>query len=62
HSPKPYYNVCQKLLLYQLINTWVLFLTDWVSTESGPVLNSSSSRFDNSSGVISDFGFANEVL
>jgi len=35
----------------------VLFFTDWVRTERGPVLNSSSSRLDNSSGVISDFGF-----
>ena len=44
------------LLFRQLINTCVLFLTDCVKTESGPVLNSSSSLFDNSSGVISDFG------
>jgi hypothetical protein len=34
----------------------VLFFTDCVRTESGPVLNSSSSRLANSSGVISDFG------
>ena len=44
------------LLFRQLINTWVLFLTDYVRTERGPVLNSSSSLFSNSSGVISDFG------
>lgn len=31
------------LLLRQLIKTCVLFLTDWVSTDNGPVLNSSSS-------------------
>lgn len=45
------------LLLRQLIKTWVLFFTDCVSTESGPVLNSSSSSFWSSSGVSSDFGF-----
>merc|ERR1712243_236770 len=43
------------LLLRQLIKTCVLFFTDWVRTESGPVLNSSS-RLANSSGVISDLG------
>lgn len=31
------------LLLRQLMRTCVLFLTDWVSTDSGPVENSSSS-------------------
>lgn len=46
------------LLLRQLISTWVLFLTDCVNTDSGPVLNSSSSCRANSSGVNSDFGFA----
>lgn len=46
------------LLLRQLINTCVLFLTDCVSTDSGPVLNSSSSWRANSSGVNSDFGLA----
>lgn len=45
------------LLLRQLIRTWVLFLTDCVSTDRGPVLNSSSSWRANSSGVSSDFGF-----
>lgn len=45
------------LLLRQLIRTWVLFLTDCVRTESGPVLNSSSSWRANSSGVSSDLGF-----
>lgn len=45
------------LLLRQLINTCVLFLTDCVNTDSGPVLNSSSSCRANSSGVNSDFGF-----
>ncbi len=37
--------------------TWVLFFTDVVRIDKGPVLNSSSSLFANSSGVISDFGF-----
>ncbi|TNN69746.1 hypothetical protein EYF80_019978 [Liparis tanakae] len=41
---------------FKLMRTWVLFLTDWVSTDRGPVLNSSSSRFWSSSGVISDLG------
>lgn len=50
------------LLFLQLIRTWVLFLTDWVKTDSGPVLNSSCSRWDSSSGVISLFGFANRAL
>lgn len=45
------------LLLRQLMRTWVLFLTDCVRTESGPVLNSSCSFWANSSGVISLFGF-----
>lgn len=44
-------------LFRQLISTWVLFLTDWVRTESGPVENSSSSRLASSSGVISFLGF-----
>ena len=44
------------LLFLQLMRTWVLFLTDWVRTDRGPVLNSSSSRLSSSSGVISDFG------
>lgn len=34
----------------------MLFFTDCVRTESGPVLNSSCSRAAISSGVISDFG------
>ena len=42
------------LLFRQLIKTCVLFFTDSVRTESGPVLNSSSSRLSSSSGVISD--------
>lgn len=50
------------LLLRQLISTWVLFLTDWVSTDKGPVWNSSSSRFANSSGLISDLGFVVVIL
>lgn len=45
------------LLLRQLIKTWVLFLTDCVRTDNGPVLNSSSSCLANSSGVNSDLGF-----
>lgn len=45
------------LLLRQLMSTWVLFFTDCVSTDSGPVLNSSSSCRASSSGVSSDFGF-----
>ena len=50
------------LLLRQLINTWVLFLTDWVKTDKGPVLNSSCSFCASSSGVISLFGFcANDL-
>lgn len=49
------------LLLRQLTNTWVLFFTDWVRTESGPVLNSSSSRAWSSSEVISDFGFTKDL-
>ncbi len=44
------------LLFRQFIRTWVLFLTDCIRTDRGPVLNSSSSLFANSSGVISDFG------
>ena len=40
-------------LFRQLISTCVLFLTDWLSTESGPVLNSSSSIFCSSSWDIS---------
>merc|ERR550532_2658870 len=42
------------LLFRQLIKTCVLFLTDCVRTDNGPVLNSSSSRRSSSSGVISD--------
>jgi hypothetical protein len=34
----------------------VLFLTDSVRTDRGPVLNSSCSAFSSSSGVISDLG------
>lgn len=49
------------LLLRQLMSTWVLFLTDWVSTDSGPVLNSSSSCRANSSGVSSDLGFVRDL-
>lgn len=45
------------LLFRQLISTCVLFFTDWVSTDSGPVLNSSSSWRASSSGVSSDLGF-----
>lgn len=44
------------LLLRQLMSTCVLFFTDCVSTDSGPVLNSSSSWRANSSGVSSDLG------
>lgn len=44
-------------LFRQLIRTWVLFLTDAVRMDKGPVVNSSSSLFANSSGVISLFGF-----
>ena len=40
----------------------MLFLTDWVRTDSGPVLNSSCSLCDNSSGVISPRGFCIRVL
>lgn len=45
------------LLFLQLIKTWVLFLTDWVRTDNGPVLNSSCSLRASSSGVISLLGF-----
>lgn len=47
------------LLFLQLMRTCVLFLTDWVRTDSGPVLNSSCSLCDSSSGVISDLGLFN---
>ena len=46
------------LLFRQLIRTCVLFRTDSVRIERGPVLNSSSSNRESSSGVISDFGLA----
>ena len=36
----------------------MLLRTDSVRIDNGPVLNSSSSSRDSSSGVISDFGFA----
>ncbi len=45
------------LLFRQLMRTCVLFFTDCVRTDNGPVLNSSSSRFANSSGVNSLLGF-----
>ena len=44
------------LLFRQLISTWVLFFTDCVKTERGPVLNSSCSLWASSSGVISLLG------
>lgn len=44
------------------MRTCVLFFTDCVSTDSGPVLNSSSSRFWSSSGVISDLGLVSRLL
>lgn len=44
------------LLFRQLIRTWVLFFTDCVKTDRGPVLNSSCSLWASSSGVISLFG------
>jgi len=40
------------LLFRQLMSTCVLFLTDWVRTESGPVWNSSSSRGASLSGSL----------
>lgn len=49
------------LLLRQLMRTCVLFFTDCVSTDNGPVLNSSSSWRANSSGVNSDFGLFNAL-
>ena len=49
------------LLFLQLIKTWVLFLTDCVRTESGPVLNSSSSLFASSSWDISVLGFVSKL-
>lgn len=50
------------LLFLQLISTCVLFFTDCVRTDRGPVLNSSSSLFWSSSGVISDLGLFNKLL
>lgn len=44
------------------MSTCVLFFTDCVNTDSGPVLNSSSSRLASSSGVISDLGLFNTPL
>jgi len=44
------------LLLRQLIRTCVLFFTDVIRTDNGPVLNSSSSLCFNSSNVNSDLG------
>lgn len=46
------------LLFRQLMSTCVLFFTDCVKTDNGPVLNSSSSCLASSSGVNSDFGLA----
>jgi len=46
------------LLFRQLMRTWVLFLTDDISTDKGPVLNSSSSLCLSSSNVNSLFGLA----
>lgn len=46
------------LLFLQFIRTCVLFLTDWVRTDNGPVRNSSSSSFVSSSWVSSLLGFA----
>ena len=46
------------LLFLQLIRICVWFLTDNCNTESGPVLNSSSSSLRSSSSFISLFGFA----
>ena len=43
-------------LLRQLMRTCVFCLTDWVSTERGPVWNSSSSFFFRSSSDNSDLG------
>jgi hypothetical protein len=54
HGDKPETN--QSNFNQGKLPTCVLFFTDCVRTERGPVLNSSSSRLDNSSGVISDFG------
>ena len=45
------------LLFLQLMSTCELFFTDPVSTDRGPVLNSSCSRAANSSAVISPVGF-----
>ena len=41
------------LLFLQLMRTWLLFFTDCVSTDNGPVLNSSCSLWASSSGVSS---------
>ena len=45
------------LLFRQLIRTWVLLFTEEVSTDKGPVLNSSCSRAASSSGVMWLRGF-----
>lgn len=50
------------LLFLQLISTCVLFLTDCVRTDNGPVLNSSSSRLANSSGVSSLLGLGCKAM
>merc|ERR1712038_1123082 len=50
------------LLFLQFMRTCVLLRTDSVRIDNGPVLNSSSSSRDSSSGVISDFGFAVAIL
>lgn len=54
---------CQNFRNAQLlwVGTWVLFFTDCVRTERGPVLNSSSSSLASSSGVISDLGFETDL-
>jgi len=77
HSPTPCYSAVHKktclskaltrpssfLLLRQWMRTWVLFLTDWVRTDSGPVLNSSCSFCASSSCGNSLFGFwASDVI
>ena len=50
------------LLLRQLIKTCVLFLTEDIRTDNGPVLNSSSSRCFNSSKVSSPLGLFNTLI
>lgn len=52
----------RRFLLGQLMSASMLFLTDHVSTESGPVLSASSFHFRGSSDVISSLGLVRRLL